>query len=322
MRLLLSVVVVVVLIGVNYIANINQELIVRSRLEISRSKNQFSESFIRQVASIDRLKRKTPSGALNIPNSILQKKFKAHSLIQKDGVKYELNLNVTLNKVSDKLVEISGDKNLTFFMKESFTGEMPFSLVSLNTGETIVLKSLPNIAKKNLEKTVVSQAVSLKSSGQKRSRKGLRATNGEFELYQAIVPRFSKSPLRGRMVSGRISVIDGSVEEFDVYLSNTSGDEKTLSFNYSEIRDGGIFSYDDQGREAFGILTNDGEKGVRVRFSTGSMAGAIVSFSNDIENKRNQLPQERVINLREKARSDFKQRALSNQTVKESSVNF
>ena len=171
MRLLLSVVVVVVLVGVNYIANINQEFIVRSRLELSRSKNQFTESFIRQVASIDRLKRKTPNGALNIPNSILQKKFRAHSLIQKNGVEYELNLNVTLNKVSDQLVEISGDKNLTFFMKESFKEGMPFSLVSINTGETIVLKSLPNIVKKNLEKTVVSQTVSLKSSGLKRQKK-------------------------------------------------------------------------------------------------------------------------------------------------------
>ena len=52
------------------------------------------------------------------------------------------------------------------------------------------------------------------------------------------------------------------------------------------------------------------------------MAGAIVSFSNAIENESNTLPEERVINLRGKARADFKQRALSNQIVKESSVKF
>ena len=129
--------------------------------------------------------------------------------------------------------------------------------------------------------------------------------------YQAIIPKFSKSPLRGDLVSGRISVIDGSVEEFDVSLINVKGEEKNLSFNYSEIRDGGIFSYDDDGVEAFGILTNDGENGVRVRFSTGSMAGATVSFSNNIVEGKRSLPKDRIINLKEKARADFKERGHS-----------
>ena len=86
MRLLLSVVSVVVLVGVNYIANINQELIVRSRLESSRSEGQFSDSFIRRVASIDSMKRRTPESALVIPKSIIGKKYNVDSLIQKDGV--------------------------------------------------------------------------------------------------------------------------------------------------------------------------------------------------------------------------------------------
>ena len=141
--------------------------------------------------------------------------------------------------------------------------------------------------------------------------KGLRNTSGEFDLYQAIIPKFSKSPLRGDFVSGRISVIDGSVEEFDVSLINIRGEEKSLSFNYSEIRDGGIFSYDDDGVEAFGILTNDGEKGVRVRFSTGSMAGATVSFSNDLVEGKRSLPKERIINLKEKAREQTLKREPS-----------
>ena len=92
-------------------------------------------------------------------------------------------------------------------------------------------------------------------------------------------------------------------------MTNQNGDTKELSFNYSEIKDGGVFSFDDNGSEAFGILTNDGDNGLRVRFSTGRFAGAIVSFGEGSSSRLPRLPKEEVIKLNEQARSDFKRRA-------------
>ena len=127
--------------------------------------------------------------------------------------------------------------------------------------------------KPNLKKSV-EQKVSLVSPAVKKEvKKGVRMFEGELEIYQAIIPKFSRAPLRGSMVSGAISVNAGSLESLDIEVTNQNGDVKELSFNYSEIKDGGVFSFDDNGSEAFGILTNDGDNGLRVRFSTGRLAG-------------------------------------------------
>ena len=142
-----------------------------------------------------------------------------------------------------------------------------------------------------------------------------------MRVYQAMVPGFSKAILRGDSVDGMITLRSGSLEEFDISLVNNNGDEKVLSFSYAEILDGGMFSYDDGEKEAHGIITNDGKDGFRVRFSTGELAGAILSFGK--ESQKDKLPENKDIYLNSKARLEFKKRALKNQqALKGGGVHF
>ena len=320
MRLLLCVVVSAVFLGLNYLLNVNEELLVRSKIENSRDHLNFSEEFIRDLASLKSAEFTLPESALEFPGFILGKPLVAQKLIQTDGEGFSLNLKLKLRRLSGSLVQVVNDKSddLIFFLEKKVNATFPIELVNLKTREKLLVKlDLPKLPPK--EKLV--QKVSIKSSGgDKEMRKGVRRFEGELDVYQAIVPRFSKSPLRGSMVSGAISVSDGSLESLDIEVTNEKGEVKDLSFNYSEIKDGGVFSFEDNGSEAFGILTNDGDRGLRVRFSTGSFAGAIVSFGSGSGNKALRLPREEVIKLNEQARSDFKKRALSNEFVRESQL--
>lgn len=323
MRLLLCVAVGIVVLGFNYLLNINEELLVRSKIQNSRDNFDFSDEFIRDLASLKKSNIETPESALSVPELIINKLMKTKKLTQLNGDEFNIELKIKLKRLDDLLVQVEGDKSddLIFFVEKKIHPSFPFELINLKTKEKLLVQfDLPKLPQVNKE-NVVKQAVSLKSSSIKKEvRKGLRSFQGDLDIYQAIVPRFSKTPLRGSLVSGAISVNEGSLESLEIEVTNEKGESKELSFNYSEIKDGGVFSFDDNGIEAFGILTNDGDDGLRVRFSTGRFAGAIVSFGEGARSKQMKLPKEEVIKLNEQARSDFKKRALSNEFVKESQI--
>jgi len=314
---LLCVTVGAVFLGVNYLLNVNQELLVRSKIERSKESLNFSDDFIRELASLKESTSLVPESAAVLPNLIINKALITKKLIQVDGEEFDLELKVKLKRVNDRLVQIVGDnKNeLMFFSEKKFNPSFPIELVNLKTREKLIVSlALPKIIAKNN----IHQSVSMKSFSRSKNevKKGVRFFEGDLDIYQAIIPRFSKGPLRGSLVSGAISVNAGSLESFDIEVRNLRGEVKELSFNYSEIKDGGVFSFEDQGAESFGILSNDGEKGIRVRFSTGRFAGAIISFGEMSNSGSPNLPEEEVIKLNEQARSDFKKRALSNEFVK------
>lgn len=321
MRLLLCVAVGVVFLGVNYLFNVNQELLVRSKIERAKESLNFSDDFIRELASLKESTSLVPDSAALLPNLIINKVLITKKLIQVDGEEFDLELKVKLKRINDRLVQIVGDnKNeLMFFSEKKFNPSLPIELVNLKTSERLIVSLEPPkvVAKKD-----VHQSVSMKSFSRSKNeiKKGVRLFEGDLDIYQAIIPKFSKAPLRGSLVSGAISVNAGSLESLDIEVRNLRGEVKELSFNYSEIKDGGVFSFEDLGIESFGILSNDGEKGIRVRFSTGRFAGAIISFGEMSNSGSPNLPEEEVIKLNEQARSDFKKRALSNEFVQESQI--
>jgi hypothetical protein len=320
-RLLLCVAVGVVFLGVNYLFNVNQELLVRSKIERAKESLNFSDDFIRELASLKESTSLVPDSAALLPNLIINKVLITKKLIQVDGEEFDLELKVKLKRINDRLVQIVGDnKNeLMFFSEKKFNPSLPIELVNLKTSERLIVSLEPPkvVAKKD-----VHQSVSMKSFSRSKNeiKKGVRLFEGDLDIYQAIIPKFSKAPLRGSLVSGAISVNAGSLESLDIEVRNLRGEVKELSFNYSEIKDGGVFSFEDLGIESFGILSNDGEKGIRVRFSTGRFAGAIISFGEMSNSGSPNLPEEEVIKLNEQARSDFKKRALSNEFVQESQI--
>jgi len=322
-RLLLFVVVGAVFVSINYLVDLNQELLVRSKIENSVESLSFSEEFIRELASLESAKPGYPDTAISLPDSFIGRPLITKKLIQSNGEEFNFELKVKLKRKDDKLVQLVGDRDgtLVFYTEKPLNPLFPIELINIKTNEKLLVQvDIPQ----KISPKLVEQKVSLKSfsNSKKQVKKGLRSFEGELDVYQAIIPKFSKAPLRGAMVSGAISVNAGSLESLDLEVTNQRGEVKEISFNYSEIKDGGVFSFDDNGSEAFGILTNDGDHGLRVRFSTGSFAGAVVSFGNGGNSNSIRLPKEEIIKLNERARADFKKRALSNEFVKESQIRF
>ena len=113
-----------------------------------------------------------------------------------------MELNIKLKRISDSLVQVSGDKkdDLVFFVEKRIHPSFPIELINLRTKEKLVVQF--DLPKPPLEKKV-EQEVSLTSSAVKKEvKKGVRSFEGELEAYQAIIPKFSRAPLRGSMVSG------------------------------------------------------------------------------------------------------------------------
>ena len=311
----------VVLVGVNYIFDINQELLVESRLENTKSRLRLDDEFDRNLASLKGLS--IPDSALELPNVIFSKPWVITKLEQYNGAVFSFNLKVSLKKLSPFLLRVESDNDLVFFAEKKIDNQSGVIILkNLKTSETITLVEEKKQFKKKEEKVI--QKVSLKSSARankvSKAKKGIRLHDGDMRIYQAMVPGFSSAILRGDSVDGTITLRSGSLEEFDVSLINNNGDEKVLSFSYAEILDGGMFSYNDGEKDAHGIITNDGKKGFRVRFSTGELAGAILSFGK--EGEEVSFPDKKDIYLNSKARVEFKKRALENQKSLKGGVLF
>ena len=243
MRLLLCVVVSAVFLGLNHLFNLNEEQIVLSKIKSSRENLSFSDDFIRELASLKSTDSLLPESALTLPDFIINQPLLTKNIIQADGEVFNLELNIKLKRISDSLVQVSGDKNdeLIFFVEKRVHPSFPIELINLRTKEKLVVQL--NLPQPPLKKKV-EQEVSLASSAVKKEiKKGVRLFEGELEIYQAIIPKFSRAPLRGSMVSGAISVNAGSLESLDIQVTNQNGDTKELSFNYSEIKDGGVFLF-------------------------------------------------------------------------------
>lgn len=116
------------------------------------------------------------------------------------------------------------------------------------------------------------------NASKKKSKKGIRMNDMDLFLESALNPLQSRNVLNITQVTGNLSVFDGSIQDFNASLNTGSQKEVNLNFSFAEIKDGGQFEADVAGEMITGILTNNGENSYKIRFATGPLQGAILSF--------------------------------------------
>ena len=76
-----------------------------------------------------------PESALALPDFIIDQPLLTKSIIQTDGEVFNLELKIKLKRISDSLVQVSGDKNddLIFFVEKRIHPSFPIELINLRT---------------------------------------------------------------------------------------------------------------------------------------------------------------------------------------------
>ena len=313
-------VVVGALIGLNYVLDINQDLLVLERLNKVEFGSRLDDDFHRNLASMKNKSTLIPSSSKNLRGLNLGEGWVLKGFNELGKEKQALNIKVKLKKISDFIVQVEEDPDLLFYVDN--LPRVPLkelTLVNLSTKELIFLNKETKQEIKKVQNVKLSNSSRVKKV-KAPIKKGIRLNDAEVYLYQVINSKFSRVPLRGDSVSGKLTVRSGSIDEIDISMVNNLGVERSLSFSYVEIRDGGMFSFDDNGKECHGIITNDGKKGYRIRITTGSFAGSLLSFQTEDLLRRSAdgtpiLPEESNIDLASKARLNFKKRALETENT-------
>lgn len=159
-------------------------------------------------------------------------------------------------------------------------------------------------AKKLIKKpTFISNKLAFKSSGLvepktvKKKKKGIRINDMDLFLESALNPLQSRNVLNITQVNGNLSVFDGSIQDFSASLNTGSSKEMNLDFSFAEIKDGGQFEAELGGQVATGIITNNGESSYKIRFATGPLQGAILTF---VTQEKYEVTTEKFANYEEK----------------------
>lgn len=130
-----------------------------------------------------------------------------------------------------------------------------------------------------------------------KKKKGIRINDMELFLESALNPLQSRNILNVTQVSGNLSVFDGSIQDFSASLNTGSSKEVNLDFSFAEIKDGGQFEAEVSGSMATGIITNNGESSYKIRFATGPLQGAILTF---VTQEKIDITNEKFANYEEK----------------------
>lgn len=135
-------------------------------------------------------------------------------------------------------------------------------------------------------------------------KKGIRISDMDLYLESALNPLQSRNILNVKQVTGNLSVFDGSIQDFSASLNTGSAKEVNLDFSFAEIKDGGQFEAEVSGEMATGIITNNGESSYKIRFATGPLQGAILTF---VTQEKYDLAQEKFANFEERIEQPVKQ---------------
>ena len=96
------------------------------------------------------------------------------------------------------------------------------TLINLRTKELIFLDKEKKQKTKQVQEVKLSKSSRLKPK-KVAKKKGIRLNDAEVFLYQVINSKFSKVPLRGDSVSGKLTVRSGSIDEVDISMVNNLG---------------------------------------------------------------------------------------------------
>lgn len=208
---------------------------------------------------------------------------------------------VDMELISTSTVALDKDPNQVFKIS-ILTNKNTIAMFKVINGGYEILeakKIIPKPKFKGLAKAKRPELVSPKVSKavKKENKKGIRIKDVDLLLESALNPLQSRNVLNIKQVSGNLSIFDGSIQDFSASLNIGSAKEVNLDFSFAEIKDGGQFEAEISGELATGILTNNGENSFKVRFATGPLQGAILTF---VTQEKYDESQEKFANFEEK----------------------
>jgi hypothetical protein len=207
---------------------------------------------------------------------------------------------VKMEMVSTSTVVLDKDKDQTFKIS-LLTKKNTIALFKVVNGGYEILEAkklieLPKLKRPTLAST--SKPVP-EVRNQKEKKKGIRINDMDLLLESALNPLQSRNVLNITQVNGNLSIFDGSIQDFSASLNSGSNKEVNLDFSFAEIKDGGQFKTEISGQVATGIISNNGESSYKVRFATGPLQGAILTF---VSRDKYEKTQEKFANFEEAPR--------------------
>lgn len=187
---------------------------------------------------------------------------------------------VGLELVSTSTVRINKESKQEFRVSK-FDGRETLVLFKFidNGYEVVEIHKLPEAQKVAANNVVAPAATNTTPAPAKGIVSNESAT--DFILESALDVTRSKDIAKGSSVSGRLSMIDGAIQEFSATLFQGTDKELRVEFSYAEIEDGGVFVTEMNGEKVNGIVTNNGQNAYRIRFATGPAAGAMLNFTTE-----------------------------------------
>ncbi len=206
---------------------------------------------------------------------------------------------VNMELVATSTVVLDKDLNQTFKIS-LLTKRNTIALFKIINGGYEILEAKKIIPKPKFNKLANNKPVLTQPTQKdevKPAKKGIRMNDMDLFLESALNPLQSRNILNITQVNGNLSVFDGSIQDFNASLNTGSAKEVNLDFSFAEIKDGGQFEAEIGGDKATGIITNNGEHSYKVRFATGPLQGAILTF---VSQEKYDQAQEKYANYEEK----------------------
>ncbi|MEK6625083.1 MAG: hypothetical protein AABY86_08950 [Bdellovibrionota bacterium] len=197
-----------------------------------------------------------------------------------------VDIRVKLELIGNGKVELDNDEQQIFWISFYSEQETIAIFKKLKNGFEILEAKKVHAGKANTTIAAVKpEAKQKQKTPEQQDKKGLILSDVELVLEKALLPSVTNVILEGDAVLGKATIREGVLQYVDVRVS-ANGQTYSIEIPFAEINDGGQFTADLEGQSVSGILTNNGQSAFRIRFATGPMAGAILSFITQSEFER------------------------------------
>lgn len=259
---------------------------------------RFDSSMVRNVASANKntpeifpfvfnaQNRELIAGQWEVVSIRDEKENKVYDISEEDK-----QLMINLELIGSSLVRVGNDEEMKFdisFMHES--GKTITLFRSFNGGYEMINARRVRIVTETYEETV---APSRDEAPANNSDVIVNSLNRNTVLERALFPEKTSEILKNRSVEGELALGEGSIENLSFIIEVNANEVIDFSQAGITLQDGGSFQAEVDGEVISGVLTNNGNNGVQIRFVTGTkLKGAMLSFVTYEEKERIRMKEE------------------------------
>lgn len=243
---------------------------------------RFDSSVVRNVASAEKRKIAIAPITVNEDNKkLINGKWEITSISDaEENTVYEKEdrvLTINLDLIGTGLVRIDEREDMKFdisFIHES--GKTITIFRALDKGyEMINARRIEEVKEASTgEVKVVEQKAVAPIGGEIL----LNDDNKETVIERALFPEKTSEILKGRRVSGELSLTESSIESLNFSLEVSENETVDFAQVGIELQAGGSFQVENDGEVVSGIVANSGKAGIQINFASGKLKGLVLTF--------------------------------------------